>query len=99
LRGANFSEVHAFGVRLNKAKLQDANFKLADMEMADFTGAAVDNAQFTGADLDGADLSKSIGLSEPQLRSAAHIHCAKLPSALANTMAQDLKPLPNMRCQ
>jgi soluble cytochrome b562 len=99
LRGTDFSGVHAFAVRFNKAKLQGANFSHADLEMADFTGASVDGAQFVDADLDGADLSGSIGLTEPQLRSAAHLYCAKLPPVLATTMAQELKPLPGTRCQ
>jgi hypothetical protein len=99
LQGSDFSEAHAFGAMFNRATLKGVNFSRADLGMAGFTDASLDNAQFTDADLDGADLSEATGLSEPQLMSAAHLSCAKLPAALANAMAQRLQPPPGRSCR
>jgi len=78
-RYTNFS-----GAQLQGADMRGANFTNAWFNWAWLGGAKLDGANFTnahmiGAQLQGADLSKAIGLTESQLRTACGDSLTRLP--------------------
>jgi uncharacterized protein YjbI with pentapeptide repeats len=84
LSGGSFTFVNFSGAQLQGADMRNANFTNAWFNWAWLTGAKLDGANFTdanmiGAQLQGADLSKAIGLTSAQLRTACGNSMTLLP--------------------
>jgi uncharacterized protein YjbI with pentapeptide repeats len=84
LSAASFVSTNFSGAQLQGADMRGANFTNAWFNWAWFAGAKLDGANFTdakmiGAQLQGADLSRAIGLTEVQLRTACGDSMTRLP--------------------
>lgn len=88
LSNASFVYTNFSGAQFQGADLRGANFSNAWFNWAWFAGAKLDGANFTGAhmigaQLQGADLSKTIGLTEGQLRFACGDSGTLLPPGVS----------------
>lgn len=89
---AQLAEAFLNGTWMNGVDLSGANLCQAHLIGADLTNADLKGADLTNADLKGADLREARGLTLEQLRLAANVDQAQLPTALAFRLGQAARP-------
>jgi pentapeptide repeat protein len=98
LRGFNFQGADAWKAQLVKCNLTGVSFASANLESADLTEADLTNVDFGKAVLDYANFDSASGLTEPQIKMAASMHCSKFAPALAQNLARETQPSPGKTC-
>ncbi len=88
LEGAKFDNARAVLMCMSYADFKGASFRNTDLAGANLAHANVDEADFTGADLSitsikGTDLSRALGLTQPQLDRACGDADTKAPAGMA----------------
>jgi len=88
LAGADFDHARLVLACMSYANFRGASFRRADLSGANLAHANLDGADLTGADLTvtslkGTDLSRAIGLTQPQLDAACGDAATRPPAGLS----------------